>query len=489
MSEPSSRRLVVGIPAHWGAVIPPLQHSAFGAAVLDNQFECLVRRGPNGLIEPLGAVSWEVSPNFRVIRFKIDTRRRFSDGSRLTAADYKRSWEDGLRMKARSKNKSVVDTLYEIKGFEAFEKNGSLEGVRALAEDELELAFDKPARVAVEYLSGHRYAAYKLIDGKALGTGPYSMKEEEGALVLSPNPHYTGNEPRFKQLRIVVTEPDAIHDKLRAGEIDAALFAEKANFPECLEGGQDRIRCVFSQESDHIAVHVNGLGGRLFSRREHRIALQHLIHEQLRKRPIPNELKTGHFRLDAQSLLNFQPGRLSEAAAEELLAEGRAFVPALLEESRRRPIFLAAGRDCGWMLALLRDAGLTLSKQSGQTEFARVLEMIYKTHDADLILGGFSVYNGDPDGLYHMLGRHGAIFSPMDDRPGVSDLLEEGRQIAERARLAPHYERLARAILREVPYVHLGFSSRGVAYDGRKTRVSESFVNRNNLRVTLFEPR
>jgi hypothetical protein len=55
--------------------------------------------------------------------------------------------------------------------------------------------------------------------------------------------------------------------------------------------------------------------------------------------------------------------------------------------------------------------------------------------------------------------------------------------------LPEHYTKVARAILSEVPYVHLGFRCRGVAYNPAKVQVAESFMSRSDHRITLLEPR
>lgn len=480
---------VVGIPGYWGTLLPPLQHSLYGAVVLDNQFETLVRRGNNGLIEPAAAKSWEVSPDYKTVRFKIDTSRRFSDGSFLTAADFKRSWEDGLRMSPKSKNQSVADMLYSIKGFEAFGPSGTIPGIRVLGDDVLELEFSRPARVAVEYLGGVRYAVYKQTADGPIGTGPYVMTEKDRTLSLTPNPFYGGDEPRFQNMQVVVTQPEVMHDSLKSRLVDATMFVEKSSVPECLDEAATDIRCVYSQEADHVAIDVNGIHGRIFGDRNNRLAFQALIHDKLRERGLPPQLEKSRLSLDPQSFLSFQPGRLPDPEAKSIVEQGRAHIPELIKASQKHPVYLVCGRECGWLLSLLRDSGMRLSENSGRTDFTRILEMLYKTSEADLVFGTFSVYNGDPDGLYHILGRNGAIFSPMMDREGISDLLESGREILDRSKMAPHYEKVARAILREVPYVHMGFSGRGVAYATDRARVSQSFVDRNNQRVTLFEPR
>ncbi len=484
------RRLVVAIPARWGKLLPPLQNSAYSAVVLENEFEPLVRRGLNGLIEPLAAKSWQVRGDHRVIRFILDTNRRFSDGSPLTAQDVKRSWEDGLRLKAESKNKSVEDALYSLRGYSAFDKKGTIEGVRVVSSDTLELEFTEPARVPLGYLSGARYGVYKFVRGRAVGTGPYVIEESSDTLSLRPNSYYVGDEKRFDEVRIIVTPVNELRQKIAEGAVDAALFVEKANLSDCAEGAKGPIKCVFSQEADHVAVEINGLAGRLLADASHRQALQALILDALDKDgSLPNSFRARSFSRDPQSFLPYQPGRLSPQEAASLIDAGRAGIPALMKASKKRPLLVVCGLDCAWLIDLLRQAGVAVDERSGKREFKQVLEMIYTTHEADLIVGTFSVYNGDPDGLYHLLGRHGAIFSTMMDRPGIADLLEAGRRVTDRNALPDHYEKVARAILTEVPYVHLGYNCRGVAFNSEKVRVAPSFLERNNQRVTLFEPR
>ena len=223
----TTKKINVGIPAHWGTLPPPLQHSALGSAVLQNQFEPLVRPGGRGLVVPMAASSWEASKDFRLFRFNIDTTRRFSDGSNLSAKDFKRSWEEGV----------------------------------------------------------------------------------------------------------------------------------------------------------------------------------------------------------------------------------------------------------------------ALSKDSGKVDFQEILQVIYKTHDTDLLLASFSVANGDPDGLYHVLGKEGAIFTPMMERDGIAERMAEGRKILDRTKLPLHYEKVARLVLADVPFIHLGYSFRGIAYNSAKLQITDNFINRDDYRLTTLKPK
>jgi len=478
----------VGIPVHWGTLIPSLQHSTYGSVVLDNQFESLVRRGRNGVIEPSAAKSWSLSKDHLTIRFMIDTARRFSDGSRLSAGDFKRCWEDGLRMAPKSKNASLADGLFQLQGFDAFEEKGTIEGVRVLSDEVLELRLTKPARVAVEFLSGLRFAVYKMASGGPIGTGPFVMEEKDEVLTLSRNPYFRGDEVRFDKMTLRVIPKDQMKEKLVAGEIDAALFVPVDVSRECFARNFGAVKCEFGQEAAHSVVIVNGLPGRFFSIAEHRLAVQFLIQREFQSGPRPKAYEGDRFIADSQTFLKFQPGRLSDRKAAELVREGERYVGAMAEASRQSPIYVACGPDCSWLVELLRRAGVSVSDNSGRIDFSTRVRMFYKTYEPDLLTGSLSVFNGDPDGIYHALGTNGAIFTPMSGRAEVSELLESGRQVLDHSKLKPHYEKVARAILTQVPFVHLGFSYRGIAYDSSKIRIAESFLNRNNHRLSIFAP-
>ncbi|MDE2292840.1 MAG: hypothetical protein KGL53_12225, partial [Elusimicrobia bacterium] len=309
--------LRVSIPAHWGELAPPLQNSVYGAAVLPNEFETLVRRGADGLIEPLAAKSWTVSPDHRVVRFAIDPTRRFSDGARLTAADFKRSWEEGLRLRARARNRSVEDALYTLKGYGELAEKGTIPGIKAFGDDVLELDFTEPARVPLGYLSGVRYAAYKMAGGRAIGTGPYVMKEAGKTLLLTPNAYYAGRRPPFRRIEVKEVAAADVSRALASGAIDGSLFAGRADLPGCGETS-GKVRCVYSQEADHIVIRVNGLRGRLFANPKYRLALQALVHEELASGGLPPELRSRRFTEDPQSFLRYQAGRLPDPEALRL---------------------------------------------------------------------------------------------------------------------------------------------------------------------------
>jgi ABC-type transport system substrate-binding protein len=113
--------------------------------------------------------------------------------------------------------------------------------------------------------------------------------------------------------------------------------------------------------------------------------------------------------------------------------------------------------------------------------------LIYKGEEADIIPGNFGVASGDPDGIYHKLGKSGAIASPMTNNTPVAQLLEEGRQIIDKNKLDVFYKNVTRKILDEAPLVHMGFNKAIAIYRNDKIQVQESVLRRNEGHLQIFE--
>ena len=163
------RPIRIGIGGDWRSLHPGLQHTMWAGMVLTNQFDTLVGVDEQGVLLPCGAKSWSTSADSRIFTFKIDTARRFSDGGTLTAADFKRSWEESYRLAPKSANSSLLDLLYKVEGFERFEQDGTLSGLEQVDGETFRIHFKTPFRMALDYLYG-TVSAYRQADGKLIGT-------------------------------------------------------------------------------------------------------------------------------------------------------------------------------------------------------------------------------------------------------------------------------------------------------------------------------
>lgn len=479
----------VGVPSHWGTIVPPLQHTLIGDAVIAYQFNPLVKTEDKGLIVPAAARSWELSPDRRIVRFKINIGLRFSDGSYLQAADFKRSWEDGLRLESKSSNSSLADGLSNLRGFHDFKNTGVISGVRVLSDDTLELEFEKPVRRTLQRFTGGRFSVYKMVGGVPIGTGPYVITEAGQVLTMEANPYYAGQAPALKHVKILNVPAKVALEKLQSGEIDAYLIAEMALMPGCDEGKLAPISCSSGQEGMHLIINLNGLPGRLFADPANRAAFQALVWQNIGQ--AKEAFNARGFESDPQSFLQFQSGRIHDDEVQAAIRAGEPYVKQFLEATEKTPLFLAAGPlGWEWLADILRKNGVKLSDTT-RFDFPpkEFWEMYYKTFTPDIMPMGASVSDGDPDGLYHLLGRHGAIFSPITERKAVCDGMETGRELLDLTKLGAHYEAVSRDILKEIPYVHLGYLNRRVAYNSDRLHLKESFVGRHNLSILDFSPR
>jgi ABC-type transport system substrate-binding protein len=450
-----------------------------------NVYEPLVRNRL-GRIEPEAALSWSVSHDRTKYTFKIDVERRFSNGDRLTAGHFKKAWEEGLKRAPKSSNSSLSDVLYRTKGFESFQKKGVLDGVRAPANDVLEIEFAAPYRSALEDLAGNRYAAVVVQGDETLGTGAYVVEHEaEDAARFRPNPHsrHTG---LFKEVTVVVAKAQDAMDLVTGGEIDAFYTFGHHWFEACEK--IPNARCLSGPESAHQSVYINGLPGRFFAHPERRNALQALVWSLFSTKeggPQTFGFSPG-LRFDPQFYLPFQAGRLEESEVATRVKSHEADIEELKRATQTQPLKFITGRDSTALIDALRSAGLRLTTDSGKMPFKESLEDYYKSLTSDLIIGGFSVWNGDPDGAYHILSASGAITSPMIQRPTVSALLEEGRALVNLEELDPHYQKVSRAILEEVPFVHVGMVSDQILYRRDRLETDEDLLSRSGNVFHLF---
>ncbi len=484
-NEGSTKSITIGFPASWGPLSPALQNSVFGDVILGNIYEPLVRLTSRGTLRPAGARSWAVSDDRRIFTFKIDTVRRFSDGTHLSAHHFKNAWEHGLTLTPKSANSSLADVLYKVVGSESFQETQTLSGVKVLDNETLQVEFKTSFRMALENLAGIRYSAILVNDGHDLGTGPYRFVSHSDELVKFDRNPFAAVSPGFASATITMIHVEHVAKALRDGVIDAYHDFGRSVEPLCDEKGA--IQCFVGLESGHEALRINGLSGRVFADSEMRLALQALLLHHDASTMSRIRKNSGSFRIDPQSFLPLQAGRIPDSEALQLVSVGLKFIPELIEATKKNPITVITNQS-PMLIDALKDLGLHLSSESGFVDFKQLQNTYYKTHKADLLYGGFSVASGDPDGIYHVLGKEGAISSPMIQRPGVMDLLEEGRKILNLEDLPAHYQKVSRAILTEVPYIHVGFRIAQIAYRSDRVRLNEAVKGRDDDDIILYEP-
>jgi ABC-type transport system substrate-binding protein len=476
-------RIAFGSP--WRTIHPGLQHTLVGDLVLSNQFEALVGTNEFGISIPLAAKSWNISEDYKTFTFHIDTSQRFSNGEHLSAKDFKRSWEEALALEPRSNNSSLLDVMYKIRGFKDFEHTKSLSGIVAPDDATLSIEFETPFRMALDHFQGNRFAAFKNEGRAFLGTGKYVIAEEENQnLRLRPNPY---GESGLAPIELSVVPSDQAVGKLLDGSLDVFAYGRGSAVPRDLKT-KSNLSILAGQDALHEAIILNLLPGRFFENAQFRLAMQYLMHKELEANP--NDLGNPDYSsVDAQVFLPFQTGRIKGEETESIINSGYAYVPALVAATQKHPILVFLSEGDGWLIPFLKRNGISVAPASRVITPKERIDVFYKTFEPDIIMSPFGVANGDPDGIYHCLGKAGAIMTPMSYSERVAGLLEEGRKIIDPKKLDSFYQNVTRAVLLDVPFVHLGYSKAVAIYRNDLVALDSKELRRNEGHLNGFTSR
>ena len=484
----SATPVTVVYPGHMVSSVPALQHTAVTSAVIVNQFEPLFRRNLGGTLTPLAGLSWEAIDNHTLFRIKIDTTRRFSDGASLKASHFKEAWEYGLGLNPLSANSSLSDVMSHVVGFENFQSSRHLEGLVVRDPDVLEIRFKKPFRMALDEISGARYGVFRKTGETYVGTGPYTIEMlKPGEAKLRKNPFFTATPIPIEEVRVITLPPKEAVSAFLEKRADILAMAERADPLLCGKAKDYRFDCRTGEDSAHRHLTLNAVAGRFFQNPQHRRALQSLVWRSFRSNTTYEAGLGG--RLDPQFLLPFQPGRLDESEVQRLMASNESEIQELVEASQKQPIRILTPFESDPAVELLKQNGIVIENPNHVVTTAILLDSFYKKQDADIYSMTTSTWNGDPDGIYHFLGKQGAIASPASSRPIVERALEAGKEILNPADLDPAYRKVSEAILREVPSIHLGFLSSTVLYWPDRVKHLEPTVTRHSNGLTNFEER
>lgn len=165
----------------------------------------LIAYTKDGLFTPATAEKWEISDDLLTYSFYIRDDAKWSDGSKVTSADYKNTM---LRSLEPANGAWYVDFLFPIKGaLEAFNSEGSLEDVAIDASDPkiLKITLKEPCAYFLDMFpnvptfmpSNTKYAKdedknWDMEPAKNLSNGPWYMAERKAGeyIVYKKNPYY-----------------------------------------------------------------------------------------------------------------------------------------------------------------------------------------------------------------------------------------------------------------------------------------------------------
>lgn len=463
----------------WRNLHPGTQNTLVGGLIISQQFESLVKIDTNGNVVPSLAKSWKISDDFKKIHFKLDEDKRFINGKQVKSIDVLTSWEKSLAMSKEGPNNSLKDVLYSLEGVGQFTGLRNISGFKILNDFEFELNFKSPFRLAIYHLRGARFAVYSESSGTIVGSGryKYDVNSSSDSISLIDNQ----NEHDFN---IILKPKGDVAELISEGVCDIA-YAPQGVLPRNLVDFPD-VEYVESEDAVHLVLTLNTKKG-IFSDVKMRRAFLYLINQS---REIANSF-VGNNSLnsaDPQIYNVFAQGRLDEEEAIRIISEGSKWVDIFKTQVTKNDLSFLIN-DASFLKNAFDKIALSSSLKIVNGDSSMITKATYSgSLEQDFTAGFISVLSYDPDGIYHALGRHGAILNPYIANEKIFNLLEEGRAITDREKLDGFYQEVSRVFLREVPFIHLGFSRNVLFYNKQKISVSKDAF-RNTLDFSSFSER
>ena len=192
-----------------------------------------------GEIQPYVLSEWAPNADFTVWTLKVSPDATFADGSAITAADVKGSWE--LSAMPVTKNQRVDQVLAGVAGYAAV-KDGTASDISGITagEGELTVTLTAPDPIFFQRLANHIAPIVKVsvargadgneqpdwfLGAKGATSGPFMMESADldaGAVVWVPNPNFFGPAPKLARIELTSVEDSVTATQLlKSGEYQA----------------------------------------------------------------------------------------------------------------------------------------------------------------------------------------------------------------------------------------------------------------------------
>lgn len=178
-------------------------------------FEGLVKSDEKGNIVPGLAESWTISKDDITYTFKLRDEARWSDGSSITAGDFKRFFSEILAPKQKNIYAYQLDYIFGAQEYRNNKKSFDGVAVRVVDDKTLEIRLNSPVSYFLKILSQPVYGLRRITEdlkdweksfGKLQYSGPFAIDEvsEEGETTLIKNEYYYNYDEVLSE-RIYIT--------------------------------------------------------------------------------------------------------------------------------------------------------------------------------------------------------------------------------------------------------------------------------------------
>ena len=203
--------------------------------MIENCFESLIRINAQSQPEPCLAEKWDVSQDGKTVTFHLRQGVRFHNGSLLTAADVKYSWERAVSPKTASP--TAVNYLDGVVGLKEYVRGKSPEiaGVRVIDDATLTVTLDHARAFFFGMIAYPTNSVLCKAEVEAnggvvneknlakIGTGPFVFEKRvlSQSVSFTANPNYWGDPPKLKRLFYpIFVNPDTAYNAYRTDKVD-----------------------------------------------------------------------------------------------------------------------------------------------------------------------------------------------------------------------------------------------------------------------------
>ncbi|MFA6958957.1 MAG: ABC transporter substrate-binding protein [Thermoanaerobaculia bacterium] len=482
---PRGGRLIVALANPARASEPAERAIVEETEITASVFEPLATCDEHGHLVPLLCEKWEVMNDGRSLLITLRHDVKFDDGSSLTAADVKASFERAIKVRTREMSAAfaVILGASEFKAGEA----ESVSGLVARDELHLEIQIVEPLPMYPALLTDAATAIVKLsADGRKMGTGPFRMTSQEPTLtLLESNQHYwRGTAPLLDAVEFrTLPGAAAIAAQLRSGEIDVARDLLLSDMDEIVRDARFKAGLVeIPKKMTYFLVfnQTSVLGSNLPLRRAMSgvLRLHDLVWRTLGRIAQP---ATG---IIPPGILGHDPGRrrtpMSRDQAAELLRGSGLELPIRLKAAVH-PLFQDRYRALtDALFAAWKEIGIEVSIETKTME--EFLARFGRSDGLEFIMTRWNADFDDPDNFTNGLFHSGTgVFQEYYSSPESDELCEQARgesRPATRETLYRKFDTLMAEQAAVVPLFHeFDYRIAGPKVHGLHLRSTPPFVS------------
>lgn len=437
-------------------------------------YTTLVAFDSGGRLVPAGARSWDISPNGLIYTFHLRDNVKFHGGRKVTAADWKWSFE---RMGDPTLKALVADVVLSgVTGYDAYQKGAAeIAGLKVVDPQTLQLVLNPSHRGG--FLNRLAYYAAVVLDkdvvekgGKGwfgtrdAGSGPFIFKEwvHNSRITLAGDPNFAQGPPKISRLELpIVTEASTQLSEYVSGQLDL-VQVPLADF--------QRIKAdpVLSKElfvAPRAQILFLGLNARVYEAfKDARV--RRAIAMAIDRAKIAQTVFFGFYR-PANSIVppgiqgfyaDYKGLPYDPAQAKKLLEEAGVagkLPPLRIAMNPFTPIAQMAGEP---IVAMLR-ANLGLDAQLEKTEFSNFIASLNKRTVYQSFLTGWSAdYLDYSDYLDLLLDSRSVLDRVNYNNPEFDKLIDQANAAPTESRRIEIYHKAEALAVQDAQFVPLFFS-------------------------------